>query len=239
MKTTNTTKTATPQSNGAPSRGLRGPSPTRVLCALLGAACVGVALSGCVALAGGAMVGGSMLAVDRRSTGVQVDDQGIELKAVSAVGSASGDRGHINITSYNRVVLLTGEMPTEADRVAAEAAAGRVAGVTGVVNDLAVMPNASLGSISNDTIITGKVKAAFLDTSQLQVSSIKVVTERGTVYLLGRVTEAEATRAAEVTRGVGGVRKVVKVFEIITPAQLAAMPAPPQSPAPAASGTRK
>jgi len=212
---------------------------TRTLCALLGAACVGAALSGCVAVAGGAMVGGSMLAVDRRSTGVQVDDQAIELKAISAVGSATGDRGHINVTSYNRVVLLTGEVPTEADRTAAEAGAGGVTGVTGVVNDLAVMPSASLTAISNDSIITGKVKAAFLDASQLQVASIKVVTERGTVYLLGRVTEAEAARAAEVTRGVGGVRKVVKVFEIITPAQLAAMPAPPQPPAPVASGAKK
>jgi osmotically-inducible protein OsmY len=212
---------------------------TRAWCALLGAACVGAALSGCVALAGGALVGGSMLAVDRRSNCVQVDDQAIELKATTAVGSATGDRGRINITSYNRSVLLTGEVPTEADRKAAESAAGGVAGVAGVVNDLAVMPSASLSAISNDSIITGKVKAAFLDTSQLQVSSIKVVTERGTVYLLGRVTEAEAARAAEVTRGVSGVRKVVKVFEIITPAQLAAMPAPPQPGTPAASGAGK
>ncbi len=229
-------KTRTPRSNSAR---MCASWPTRALCGLLGAACVGAALSGCIAVAGGAMVGGSMMAVDRRSTGVQVDDQAIELKAISAVGSATGDRGHISITSYNRVVLLTGEVPTEADRTAAEAAAGRVAGVTGVVNDLAVMPSASLSAISNDTIITGKVKAAFLDTSQLQVASIKVVTERGTVYLLGRVTEAEAARAAEVTRGVGGVRKVVKVFDIITPAELAAMPAPPQSPASAASATGK
>ncbi len=223
-----------------PTRPLARRSGTaRVLCAVIGAASVSAALSGCVALAGGAVVGTSMMTVDRRTTGVQVDDQGIEMKASSAVNSAIGERGHINVTAYNKAVLLTGEVPTEADRSAAEAAAGRVAGVTGVINDLAVMPVASLGAITNDTIITGKVKAAFLDASQLQVASIKVVTERGTVYLLGRVTEAEATRAAEVTRGVSGVRKVVKVFEIITPAQLAAMPAPPESAAPAASAAGK
>ncbi|MEO7851558.1 MAG: BON domain-containing protein [Rubrivivax sp.] len=229
------------QAKNAPERAARTrtSSAARALCGLLGAVCVGAALSGCVALAGGALVGGSMLAVDRRSTGVQVDDQGIEVKAGSAIGAAIADRGHVNITAYNRTVLLTGEVPVEADRLAAEAAAGRIAGVRGVVNDLVVMPNASLSAISNDSIITAKVKAAFLDSSQLQVSSIKVVTERGVVYLMGRVTEAESTRAAEVTRGVGGVRKVVKVFEIITPAELATMPAPPQSPAPAASGARK
>lgn len=231
MKTKNT-----PEARPARSRFLWSP---RALCGLLGAACVGAALSGCIAMAGGALVGGSMMAVDRRSTGVQVDDQSIELKAGSAIGAALGDRGHVNITAYNRTVLLTGEVPVEADRNAAEAAAGRIAGVRGVVNDLTVMPNASLGAISNDAIITAKVKAAFLDTSQLQVASIKVVTERGVVYLMGRVTEAESTRAGEVTRGVGGVRKVVKVFEIITPAELATMPAPPQTPAPAASSAGK
>ena len=217
---------------------LAGSAPSRLLCSVLAAAAIAIALGGCVALAGGAMVGGSMMAVDRRSTGAQVDDQAIALKASSAIGAAIGDRGHVSTTSYNRVVLLTGEVPTEADRVAAAAAAGGVANVSGVVNELAVMPNAGISSTSNDTIITGKVKAAILDTSQLQVASIKVVTERGVVYLMGLVTEAEATRAAEVTRGVGGVRKVVKVFEIITPAELATMPLPPQStkrPAPAAS----
>jgi len=155
------------------------------------------------------------------------------------VPRAIGERGNISVTSYNRVLLLTGEVPTEEDRAKAGAAAARIENVRAVLNELAVMPNASINQITADSITTGKVKAAFLDTSQLQVSSIKVVTERGTVYLLGRVTEAEAARAAEVTRGVGGVRKVVKVFEIITPAQLAAMPAPPQPATKAASGAGK
>ena len=212
-----------------------GTTPARVLCAVLGALGLAGALGGCAAMIVPVVVQGTMSAVDRRSTGTQVDDQAIELKAASAIGTAIGDRGSVSVTSYNHVVLLTGEVPTEADRVAAESAAGRVALVTGVVNELGVMPNASVGTIANDSVITGKVKAAFVDTSQLQVASIKVVTQRGVVYLLGLVTEAEATRAAEVTRGVGGVKKVVKVFELITPAQLAAMPLPPQSSAKAAA----
>lgn len=212
-----------------------GTTPARILCAVLGALGLAGALGGCAAMIVPVAVQGTMSAVDRRSTGTQVDDQTIDLKAASAIGTAIGDRGSVSVTSYNHVVLLTGEVPTEADRVAAESAAGRIALVTGVVNELGVMPNASVGTIANDSIITGKVKAAFVDTSQLQVASIKVVTQRGVVYLLGLVTEAEATRAAEVTRGVGGVKKVVKVFELITPAQLAAMPLPPQSSAKAAA----
>lgn len=212
-----------------------GATPARILCAVLGALGLAGALGGCAAMIVPVAVQGTMSAVDRRSTGTQIDDQTIELKAASAIGTAIGDRGDVSVTSYNHVVLLTGEVPTEADRVAAESAAGRVALVTGVVNELGVMPNASVGTIANDSVITGKVKAAFVDTSQLQVASIKVVTQRGVVYLLGLVTEAEAARAAEVTRGVGGVKKVVKVFELITPAQLAAMPLPPQAPAKAAA----
>jgi osmotically-inducible protein OsmY len=184
-------------------------------------------LGGCVALAGGAMVGGTLLAVDRRTTGTQVDDQTIELRASSAVTAAVGDRAHVNATSYNRVVLLTGEVPAEADRAKVEAAVAKVENVRAVVNELAVMPNSSFSQRSNDTLITGKVKAAFIDAKDLQVGSMKVVTERGAVYLMGRVTEAEATSAANAARSVGGVQKVVKVFEIITPAELAALPLPP------------
>jgi osmotically-inducible protein OsmY len=199
--------------------------------ALLACLALGGVLGGCVAVVGGAMVGGSMMAVDRRSTGAQVDDQTIELRASSAVTASIGDRGHVNATSYNRVVLLTGEVPSEADRSKVEAAVAKVENVRAVLNELAVMPNSSLGQRSDDSIITTKVKAAFVDTKDLQVASIKVVTERSVVYLMGRVIEAEATSAGNVARGVGGVAKVVKVFEIITPAELAAMPVPPSTPA--------
>ena len=211
-------------STGETRRGL-----ARVLIA--GVALSGV-LSGCVALMGGAMVGGSMLAVDRRTTGAQVDDQTIELRASVDVPGAIGDRGNISVTSYNRVLLLTGEVPTEADRAKAEAAAVKIENVRAVLNELAVMPNASINQITADTITTGKVKAAFIDTPTLQVASIKVVTDRGAVFLMGRVTEAEAAQATNVARSVGGVKKVVRAFEIITPAELAAMPlAPVDTPA--------
>jgi osmotically-inducible protein OsmY len=179
--------------------------------ALLASLAISGVLGGCVALAGGAMVGGTLLAVDRRSTGTQVDDQTIDLRASSAITAAVGDRAHVNASSYNRVVLLTGEVPTEADRAKVEAAVAKVENVRAVVNELAVMPNSSFGQQSNDTLITGKVKAAFVDTKDLQVGSMKVVTERGVVYLMGRVTEAESVSAANAARSVSGVQKVVKV----------------------------
>lgn len=211
----------------------------RIARRLLAALAVSGVLGGCVAMVGGAMVGGSMMAVDRRTTGAQVDDKSIDLRASSAVSATLGERGHVNASSYNRVVLLTGEVPTEADRSSVEAAVTKVENVRAVVNELAVMPNSTLAQQSNDALITGKVKAAFVNTKDLQVASISVITERGVVYLRGRVTEAEATLAANVTRAVSGVLKVVKVFEIITPAELAALPIPPSSaaPTPAAAPT--
>jgi osmotically-inducible protein OsmY len=197
--------------------------------ALLASLAISGVLGGCVAVVGGAMVGGTMMAVDRRSAGAQVDDQTIDLRAASAISAAVVDRAHVNASSYNRVVLLTGEVPTEADRAKVEAAVAKVENVRAVVNELAVMPNSSFSQQSNDTLITGKVKAAFVDAKELQVASMKVVTERGIVYLMGRVTEAEANVAGTVARSVSGVQKVVKVFEIITPAELAAMPVPPST----------
>ena len=196
-------------------------------------------LGGCVAAVGGAMVGGSMLAVDRRTTGTQVDDQTIELRASTEVPRAIGERGNISVTSYNRVLLLTGEVPTEEDRAKAGAAAAKIENVRAVLNELAVMPNASINQITADSITTGKVKAAFIDTPELQVASMKVVTDRGTVFLMGRVTEGEAALATNVARSVGGVKKVVKVFEIITPAELAAMPLAPVDTPGSASAPKK
>ena len=202
--------------------------------ALLASLAISGVLGGCVAAVGGAVAGGAMMAVDRRTTGAQVDDQTIELRASNAVTAAIGTRGNVSATSYNRVVLLTGQVPTEADRAQVEAVVAKVENVRAVVNELTVGPNSSLSQQSNDTLITGKVKAAFIDAKELQMASIKVVTEHGVVYLMGRVTDTEANIAANVTRSVGGVQKVVKVFEIITPAELAAMPIPPTTPAPAA-----
>jgi osmotically-inducible protein OsmY len=163
---------------------------------VLGAAAATLALSACAPLVVGGAVGSALMVTDRRSSGTQLDDQAIELKAINRVHEAIGDRGHVNATSYDRTVLLTGEVPNEADRTAAEQAVARIEGVRGgTVNELAIAGHSSLTSRSNDTIITGKVKAAFVDAKDLQSNAIKVVTERGVVYLLGRVTEREATRA--------------------------------------------
>lgn len=180
------------------------------------------ALTACAPLLiGGAMVGGALMATDRRTSGAQVEDQAIELKAINRVREALGDRGHVSVTSYNRLVLLTGEVPAEADRVAVEQVLARVENVRSTVNDLAVMGNSSLTSRSNDTILTSKVKASFVDARDMLSNAFKVLTERGTVYLMGRVTEREAKRAADLARSISGVQKVVRVFEIVTEAELA------------------
>jgi osmotically-inducible protein OsmY len=192
---------------------------------------VGAALlAGCApVLVGGAMVGGVLAATDRRTTGTQLEDQSIEFKARGRVRDAVGDRGNISVTSYNRLVLITGEVPTEADRTSAEQAVGRVENVKSVVNELAVMGNSSLTSRSNDAILSSKVKATFVDAKDLMANAFKVTAERGTVYLMGRVTEREANTATELARSVSGVQRVVRVFEIISEEELARMlPQPPR-----------
>ncbi len=177
-------------------------------------------------LVGGAAVGGSLMVTDRRTSGTQVEDKSIEIKGANRVKEALGDRGHVNINSYNRLVLLTGEVPTEADKAAAEQAVSRVENVKSVVNELAVGFNSSLTSRSNDVLLQGKVKATLVDTKDLISNAFDIVVERGNVYLMGRVTEREATRATDLTRSIAGVAKVVRVFEIITEAELADQPAP-------------
>jgi osmotically-inducible protein OsmY len=190
--------------------------------ALIAAAVAAAGLSGCAPLlVGGAVVGGSMVVTDRRTSGAQVEDQAIELKVLNRVREAVGERGHINVTSYNRLLLITGEAATEADKAAVEQAASRVENVRSIVNELAVTGSSSLTGRSNDTIITSKVKASYIDAKDVFANAVKVVTERGTVFLMGRVTEREATRAGDIARGVSGVQKVVKVFEIVTEAELA------------------
>lgn len=199
------------------------------------AAAVGVAaagLGGCAPLVfGGAVVGTTLVAVDRRTTGIQIEDQNIELKAAArARAAAGGEAAHINVTSYNRLVLLTGEVPTEAARRAAEQAVAQVENVRSIVNELAVAGVSSLTARSNDTILTGRVKAAFVD-GGLSAAVVKVVTERGVVHLMGRLTEGEAERATQAARRVPGVQKVVRVFETITEQELAVLQG--RTPAPA------
>lgn len=180
-------------------------------------------LAGCAAVLVGGAVGTAMMVVDRRTAGTQLEDQNIEIKSLTRIREAVGERGHISTTSYNRTVLLTGEVPSEADRSAVEQAVGRIENVRATVNELAVMGASSLTSRSNDAILTSKIKASLIDAKDVQAGAFKVVTERGVVYLMGRVTEREANRATDLARGVAGVQKVVKVFEILTEAELATL----------------
>jgi len=204
-------------------------SPRRALrrFTLLAATLAASALMGACApvIVGGAMLGTALSVTDRRTTGAQLEDEGIELKAINRLREAVGERGHINTTSYNRTVLITGEVPTEADRVAAEQAINRIENVRATVNELAVMGNASLTARSNDAILSSKVKANFIDAKDLQANAFKVVAERGTIFLMGRVTEREAGRATEIARSVGGVGKVVRVFEMLSETELAQLQA--------------
>ena len=190
--------------------------------AVIGALLASTTLTGCAALlVGGAVVGGSLLATDRRSSGAQIEDQSIEFKSRSRVREVLGDRGNVNVTSYNRLVLLSGEVPTDADKAAIEQAVSKVDGVRTTVNELAVMTASSLSNRSNDALVTSKVKATLVDAGDISANAFKVLTERGTVYLMGRVTEREAERASELTRSISGVQKVVRVLEVITDAELA------------------
>ena len=203
-------------------QGLR--EPITVLALTLAGASL---LSGCAPLMlGSALVGGAMSFTDRRTSGAQLEDETIELKSGGRLRDALGDRAHVNVTSYNRSALLTGEVPSDADRAAAERAVTGIENVRGIVNELVVAGNSSLTARSSDTILTSKVKAGYLDAKDLQSNAIKVVTERGVVYLMGRVTEREAGRAAELARGVGGVSRVIKVFEVISEAELARLQPP-------------
>ena len=195
--------------------------PTLLRRAALAAAATAT-LAGCAPLVvGGAVVGTTLMVTDRRTSGAQLEDQAIELKAANRLREVFGDRVRISVTSYNRMVLLTGEVPNEADRTTAEQTVGRVENVRTIVNELAVLGSSSLTSRTNDAVLSGKVKASFVDAKDLSANAFKVVTDRGTVYLMGRVTEREGNRAAEIARSVGGVVKVVKVFEPITEAELA------------------
>ena len=179
-------------------------------------------LAGCAPLLlGGAAVGSAMVVTDRRTSGTQLEDQEIELKAVNRSRDITGDPGHVNATSYNRLVLLTGEVPSEADKAKVVQSVATIDNVRKVVDELAVMGASSLTARSNDTLLTTKVKTSLIDAKDVFANSVKVVTERGTVYLMGIVTEREANRAADIARTVPGVQKVVRVFDIVSEAELA------------------
>ena len=190
---------------------------------LVAAACGALAsLSACAPLVvGGAMVGGALVAADRRTTGTQVEDQGIELKAATRIREAMGSRTRINVQSHNRVLLISGEVRNDEDKAEAERIASQVENVQRVVNEIQVGFLASLTQRSNDLVLAGKVKATLIDARDLQSNAFNVVVERGEVYLMGIVTEREANRATELVRGIPGVAKVVRVMEVISEQDLA------------------
>ena len=201
---------------------------TCTLYLVLGAAIAG-GLSACAPVMIGSAVMGSLVATDRRTAGAQLEDEGIELRAQSRLRETLGDRAHVNVTSYNRQVLLTGEVPSAQDRQLAEQLVTKVENVRSTVNELAVLGNTTLSQRSADVLVTGRVRAGLVDGKDLFANAFKVVTERGTVYLMGRVTQREADRATEIVRSTTGVQKVVRLLEIITEDELKALlpkPAP-------------
>lgn len=191
---------------------------TQLRTLLLGAACATLipSLSGCVPVAAVGVGAGVLVFSDRRPTETFVADEAIETRAANRINEKYGDRVHVNVTSYNRAVLLTGEVPNEAAKAEIEKIAASVPNVRAITNELLVAGASSFGSRSNDSYITSKVKARFLDANKFSPNHVKVVTEAGTAYLLGLVTQREADDAVDIARTTGGVQKVVRVFDIIS-----------------------
>ena len=180
-------------------------------------------LIGCVPLVVGGAVMGGMVATDRRTSGTYVEDEAIEIKAAARIRELFGERVHINVTSYNRQVLLTGEAPNPQDKQTIEQAAAQIENVRNVVNEIAVLGNSTLTQRSSDAVVTGRIKAKLLDARDLQSNSFKIVTERGVAYLMGRVTERESNRATEIITATQGVQKLVRVLEILSEEELSRM----------------
>ncbi|MFZ2739509.1 MAG: BON domain-containing protein [Burkholderiaceae bacterium] len=186
-----------------------------------------VGLSGCApVMIGGAVMGG-LVATDRRTPGIQLEDETIELRSARFIRENFGERVHVNITSYNRQVLLTGEVPSLQDKKAVELVVSRVENLRTIVNELVVAPVSTLSQRSSDALITGKARASMVDTKDLFANAFKLVTERSTIYLMGRVTKREADRATEIARSTGNVQKVVRLFEILTEDELKGLIPPP------------
>ncbi|MBZ0104356.1 MAG: BON domain-containing protein [Sulfuricella denitrificans] len=173
------------------------------------------ALQGCFPVVATGVGAGALMAGDRRTSGIYIEDQGIELKGASRIEDKYKDGVHVNVTSFNRHVLLTGEAPSDEVRQGASQVVMGVPNVVDVTNEMAIGNVAPYSSRSNDTYITSKVKGRMIDANRFAPYHVKVVTENGVVYLMGMVTRREADDAAEIARTTSDVRKVVKVFEYI------------------------
>jgi osmotically-inducible protein OsmY len=173
-------------------------------------------LSGCVAMVAGSAVMGAVATADRRTLGAQTEDKAIAVKAEFQIPKIAGDDAHVNVNSFNRKVLLTGEVRDEAMKAAVEREVRAISNVESVINELEIAGPSSYTQRSSDALVTGKVKASLIDKKTVSAVSFKVVTERGNVYLMGIVTQREGNIAAEVAKGVSGVQRVVKIFEYIS-----------------------
>ncbi len=173
-------------------------------------------LQGCIPLVATGAGAGALMANDRRTSGAYIEDQEIELRIANRAGDAfPGDYVHLNVTSYNRTVLLTGEVPDEATKLKIRGVAQGVGNIKNVINELVVAPPALLSARSNDAFVTTKVKTRFIDAKRFPLTAVKVVTENKVVYLMGLVTDKEGADAAEIASTTAGVAKVVKLFEYV------------------------
>jgi|AntAceMinimDraft_12_1070368.scaffolds.fasta_scaffold02149_8 osmotically-inducible protein OsmY len=197
---------------------------TTSLAALAGVVAVSGLLSACAPIMiGSAVATTALVATDRRTVGQQVSDQEIELKVSSEISTTFGNTARINVSSYERVVLLTGDAFSEKIRGEAAAIAANTNQVRSVINRLNVGPLASFSQITSDTWLSSKVKTTLITAENVPYGAIKITVERDNVYLQGLVTEAESTRIAEVVSGVGGVKEVYTLFNIMTPEQAQAL----------------
>jgi len=201
------------------------PTPTvqRLAVALLAGAALVTGLSACVPLAVGAgAVGAGMVATDRRSSGAQLDDTTIEVRGAARIRDIANDNMNVTVISFNRQVLLTGTVASDADKKRAEDVVSKVDNVRRVYNEIVVGPGSNIADRSNDAFVTSKVKASLVDQNDVFANTFKVTTERGVVYLMGIATRTETDRATEITRGVDGVRKVVRLVEVVSDADIKA-----------------
>ncbi len=206
---------------------------SRLAVSTLAVVLLGTGVSACAPLVVGAGVTTVLVATDRRTSGAMLEDKGIELRAANRLRDQIGERGRVSVTSYNRRVLLTGEVANEQDRLLAERTVAAVENVSGVFNELALLGVASLAQRSSDLLLTGRAKAALVEARDLFANAFHVTTSRGTVYLMGRVTQREANRATEVLRNTQGVQRVVRMMEIISEEELARLqPKPAGVPSP-------
>jgi len=184
--------------------------------AVMAAVLASTTLSACAPIIVGGAVAGTLAASDRRTLGAQTEDKSIVVKAEVKMPNIAGNSAHVNVNSFNRRVLLTGEVPDDETKAKVEREVRAIDGVLDVTNELEVGFSSSYTSRSNDALITSKVKLSLADAKDISANSFKVVTEKGAVFLMGRVTQREGAQAADIARGVAGVTKVVKVFEYIT-----------------------